>query len=269
MSDRFRVLIVEDHPAILESYVENIADQLGYAVDVARTRSEAIERVRQKSYHAALIDINLTDFSGEGGDRSGIEVLRALKATGEGTNCIVVSAEKSAEVPVDAAEIGYYKYVIKNRIVSAESYIPIVKSAVTDCKLNLFGKFADLGAYLSRPKERFDWDSQMMGALMCDAKTLNNVLRSTFDAVLPVLKPKGAVGSFSISSTGGIVQGTFWSRALGSSIEVFIGRKGANLPSFDSPFQVAQYSRGPVNYSIGILSNLQRSEFHDDASKVV
>src|SRR4051794_9540865 len=111
MSNEKRVLIVEDHPDVLETYRKNVI-RAGFVVDTASTKEEAFEKVRRRTYHVAMIDVNLTDFSGgDGNDRSGIDLVKRIKSQKEGTKCIVISGEKSSEVPVDAQEAGYDKYI--------------------------------------------------------------------------------------------------------------------------------------------------------------
>src|SRR5580698_5861591 len=115
MSDRKRVLIVEDHPGILDKFKINVS-RAGFDADAASTKEEAFERIRRRAYHVAMIDVNLTDYTGDGSDRRGIDVVRKINEIGEGTKCIVISGERSSEIPVDAHEAGIAKYIIKKRI---------------------------------------------------------------------------------------------------------------------------------------------------------
>jgi CheY-like chemotaxis protein len=268
-----RILIVEDKPYLLASYSENLNSVEGFSADKAITREEALELIRRKAYHAAMIDINLTDFSGVGGDRSGIEIVKAINKTGEGTNCVVVSGEKGSEAPVDAFDAGIYKYIIKDRLVSSGDYLPIVSSAARESELNMFGNFKDLGAYLARPRERFDWDSQMMTALKCDARALSSITSRAFRAVLPVLRGKGGSASLILNSTGDQVSGAFWSRALGSPVWVCLGRKGSILDAPQEKFGQSElldrHEHGPENFAVWRLSSPTRDDFNEFAFDVV
>lgn len=96
------------------SNIKNIL-RAGFAVDIATTKEEAFEKIRRRTYHVAMIDVNLTDYSGgDGNDRSGIEIVKSINAQKEGTKCIVISGERGSEVPVDAHDAGIDKYIIKS-----------------------------------------------------------------------------------------------------------------------------------------------------------
>jgi signal transduction histidine kinase len=90
--DARTVLVVEDD---VRDQVQLVAalESGGYAVDLASTGADAIERWRARSYDAATIDLLLPDMSG-------IELLAALNgaATNDGTPIIVITVVPDARV---------------------------------------------------------------------------------------------------------------------------------------------------------------------------
>src|SRR5438046_10175427 len=61
--ERKSILIVDDDPAILNSFKE-ILEPEGYNVDTAQTGSEALENGKARLYNIAVIVINLLDTAG-------------------------------------------------------------------------------------------------------------------------------------------------------------------------------------------------------------
>lgn len=263
-----RVLIVEDHPDVLETYKKNVI-RAGFEVDTAITKEEALEKVRRRSYHVAMIDVNLTDHSGgDGQDRSGIEIVRQIKSQGEGTKCIVISGEKSSEVPVDAEEAGHDKYLIKKRIRGPDDYIGHVKQLAAECVLQTTGRrFADLIAYLAFPEKRWSWEGDFMRILKCDAAGISKTLNDIFSTYLPVLRQKDNNFSLSPAMDSRVLAGFFWSKGIGQPIWVVLGPKGVELPKSDAKGAELLDSRtkGPIQHAIWDIGHLSRSDFFESA----
>jgi CheY-like chemotaxis protein len=259
-----RVLIVEDHPGVLDTLRLNVS-RLGVDIDVAQTREEALERVRRRAYHVAMIDVNLTDYSGDGMDRSGLEVVRAINASGEGTSCIVISGEPGSEVPVDAHEAGISKYIIKRRIRNSDDYVDVVRDLLATTELRVTGRFEHLNAYLARPDMRDSWESQALRVLRCDVPTLNRVLQDALGAYLPILRRRNSTVSFSMDPAAGCMHGVFWSRAVGGPIFISVARSGASVrdPDVDlNPGSAIRTRRkGAANFSVWPIETPPRDEF--------
>jgi DNA-binding response OmpR family regulator len=58
-----RILVVDDEQPILDLLREILSDQ-GYVIDEALDAAEALERVRENIYDAAILDFNLPDMNG-------------------------------------------------------------------------------------------------------------------------------------------------------------------------------------------------------------
>ena len=58
-----KILIVEDDKNIQET-IQSILQQSGYETDVAETGKEAENKIKEKFYNLALLDIKLPDIEG-------------------------------------------------------------------------------------------------------------------------------------------------------------------------------------------------------------
>ena len=106
MSD-IRVLVVEDEPLIAEAhsaYTERVA---GFHVAaVAHTAQQALAALRATPIDLVLLDLHLPD-------RDGLDVCRALRAAGTGTDVLVVSSARDLAVVRAAVSLGVTHYLLK------------------------------------------------------------------------------------------------------------------------------------------------------------
>lgn len=264
MKTEKRILIVEDHPGVLETYTKNVS-RAGFIVDTATNKEEALEKVRRRTYHVAMIDVNLTDFSGgDGNDRSGIDVVKNIHAQGEGTKCIVISGEKSSEVPVDAHDAGIDKYIIKKRIRVPDDYVGPLKQLAQQCVIRSSGRFGDLIAYLSFPEKRWAWEDQIMRVIKTDAAGLERILTEVLSPFLPVLRQNRSSHSFGTSVEFNRIGGAFWSKAAACPIWVSIGQKGAQLAPPDDIKKaevLSSRTKGSPQFVVWGVDNMKRSQF--------
>ncbi len=100
-----RVLLVEDDPMIGESVARGLRGD-GYAVDRALDAGEADTALRTQAYDLVLLDLGLP-----GGD--GLQVLRALRARGDATPVLVVTARDAVASRVAGLDAGADDYVVK------------------------------------------------------------------------------------------------------------------------------------------------------------
>lgn len=263
MNNEKRVLIVEDRQDIMDSLKKNVMRE-GYVVDTATTKREALEKIRRRTYHVAMLDVNLSDHSG-GADRSGIDIAEEIELLDEGTACIVISGEKSEEVPVDSIEAGVRKYIIKNRIRSPEDYLKYVRALTNENRIKTFGKFDHLNAYLARPLMRFDWESQGLILLGVDATRFGQIIERCLHYYLPILGPKDASYTLFLDKATEQIRGLVWSKAKGSAIWVSIAKKGVKIQKPDQGLGPAtldkQKNKGPENYAIWSLPSVSRDRF--------
>jgi DNA-binding response OmpR family regulator len=100
-----RVLLVEDDRMIGDS-VRAALRQSGYAVDWVRDGTAADTTLASERFDLALLDLGLPQ-------RDGLEVLRALRARGDTTPVIVLTARDALASRVDGLDAGADDYVVK------------------------------------------------------------------------------------------------------------------------------------------------------------
>jgi len=103
--DKKRILIVDDNPGIGES-LSDIFKEKGYLVSIANKGSEAIDKLKQTDFNAALIDIKLPDISG-------IELLKEIKEINPEIICMIITGNASVENAVNALEQRVSAYITK------------------------------------------------------------------------------------------------------------------------------------------------------------
>ena len=100
-----KILIVEDEEDLLSSLVAFSAKE-SYMHDVAKTYSEASERISLYEYDCILLDINLPD-----GD--GLALLENLKKTQKTDGVIIISARNSLDDRIKGLNLGADDYLTK------------------------------------------------------------------------------------------------------------------------------------------------------------
>lgn len=100
-----RALIVEDDPvsALLS---RTVLEQDGFAVDEARTGTEAITMAMVNEYDAIVLDLGLPD-------TSGLMVVQALRREGRSTPVLVLTGADDAAMTVRALDAGADDYIQK------------------------------------------------------------------------------------------------------------------------------------------------------------
>ena len=105
--DDIRVLVVDDESLIAEAhraYTEKVG---GFAVvAVAHTAREAMTRLRATPIDLVLLDLNLPD-------KHGLEIVRALRAAGSGTDVLAVTSNRDIAMIRQAVALGVTHYLLK------------------------------------------------------------------------------------------------------------------------------------------------------------
>ncbi|MFT3819217.1 MAG: response regulator transcription factor [Rubrivivax sp.] len=100
-----RVLLVEDDPMIGESLREALRRQ-GMAADWVRDGRAADAALASERFDAVLLDLGLPQ-------RSGVQVLQALRARGDATPVIVLTARDALADKVGSLDAGADDYLVK------------------------------------------------------------------------------------------------------------------------------------------------------------
>jgi two-component system response regulator MprA len=100
-----RVLVVDDDRSVAEMLRRNLAYE-GFSVDVALDGPTALERARDRSPEIIVLDMMLPGLDG-------LEVLRRLRAAGDATPVLMLTARDAIDDRVAGLEGGADDYLVK------------------------------------------------------------------------------------------------------------------------------------------------------------
>jgi DNA-binding response OmpR family regulator len=118
LSNKKRVLLVDDDITILRT-LKKILEKEGYAVETAETGSDALKKIKKRSFNVCLVDVKLPDMDGT-------DLLLKIDSP---TVKIIITGYSSEEIGIKAADYGADDYLIKP--VKAEELINTVRSRLT------------------------------------------------------------------------------------------------------------------------------------------
>ncbi len=101
---KMRILVADDEEGIRESLNLILSDD--YDVTFATDGEEALAKLKDGSFDLALLDIKMPK-------ADGVEVLKRLKARGNGTPILVLTAYQSVELAKEAVRLGALDYLPK------------------------------------------------------------------------------------------------------------------------------------------------------------
>lgn len=101
----YRILVVDDEPYITDLLGAALRFE-GFAVDVAATGAEALDRARRQVHDLILLDVLLPDVDGT-------ELCRRLRQAGNQTPVLFVTARDATEDKVVGLQVGGDDYVTK------------------------------------------------------------------------------------------------------------------------------------------------------------
>ncbi|MFI5934411.1 response regulator [Actinoplanes sp. NPDC051494] len=102
-----RVLVVDDEPLIAEAHRAYTQKVPGFeVVGVAHTARDAMAALRAGPVDLILLDLNLPD-------KHGLEVARALRTAGSGTDVLAVTSARDVATVRQAVALGVTHYLLK------------------------------------------------------------------------------------------------------------------------------------------------------------
>ncbi len=105
MSDRARILLVDDEENLLELLSEVLTDE-GYEVTTATSAEEALGKFEKDPFPLVITDILM-------GGLDGIELLQIIKEHYEQTQVLIITSHASTDSALAAQQSGAYDYLIK------------------------------------------------------------------------------------------------------------------------------------------------------------
>lgn len=104
-SAKHRILIVEDVPALAESYAAYLRN-LDVETLIAGDGAAALQALERFAPHVVILDVNLPDVNG-------LEVLRRVENSRQNIDVIVVTGEGSVNLAVEAMRHGAHDFLVK------------------------------------------------------------------------------------------------------------------------------------------------------------
>ena len=99
------ILIVDDEPIVQESIRDWLKDA-GYQVATAESGEEALEMIEKQDFSVMVVDVRLPG-------KTGITVLKEVKALRPEIKSIIITAYPSTELAAEAMKLGAIDYLIK------------------------------------------------------------------------------------------------------------------------------------------------------------
>jgi two-component system response regulator MprA len=105
MSERPKILVVDDEPAVQQALARAFALE-HYLVEVARDGGEALEALSADRFDAVVLDVAMPGISG-------LEVCRRLRATGDRSPVLMLTARDAIDDRVAGLDAGADDYLVK------------------------------------------------------------------------------------------------------------------------------------------------------------
>ncbi|HSQ34845.1 MAG TPA: response regulator, partial [Candidatus Binatia bacterium] len=106
MSEKTRLLIIDDDPEVLKSLQLWLKNE-GFQVFTAGDKAEAINVIKKEGIAACLVDLRLKN-------EDGLHISAALKALDENLRIIIVTGYPTYEGAVEAMKAGIFDYISKS-----------------------------------------------------------------------------------------------------------------------------------------------------------
>ncbi|MEO8067195.1 MAG: sigma-54 dependent transcriptional regulator [Flavobacteriales bacterium] len=120
MSASPRILVIDDEPQ-LRNMLQRLFASEGFAVTVAETGAQALQKLKAQRFHVVLCDVKLPD-------ANGVELTKAIKSQQPDAEVIVLTAFGTIHDAVQAVQNGAFHYLVKGD--DNDKLIPTVSKAL-------------------------------------------------------------------------------------------------------------------------------------------
>ncbi|HKQ69592.1 MAG TPA: sigma-54 dependent transcriptional regulator [Polyangiaceae bacterium] len=139
-----KILVVDDQRSARRVLKQMLGELSGISILEAGSSSEAMAIVESSAPDLMLLDIRLSE---DPRDRGGLDVLRAVRATGRSTPAVIVTSSSEIAEIRQAMRQGAQDYVLKDEL-SSEMLLPIVEGLRE--RMNLRGEVVRLRERVER-----------------------------------------------------------------------------------------------------------------------
>ena len=120
------ILVVDDEPIVRESIRDWLKDA-GYTVATAETGEEALKMMETQDFSILVMDVRLPG-------KTGIQILKEIKALKPQIKSIVITAYPSADLAVEAMKLGAVDYLIKP--IAPDELEKLIRETLLKCESN-------------------------------------------------------------------------------------------------------------------------------------
>ena len=117
------ILIVDDEPIVRESIRDWLIDA-GYQVATAGSGEEALEIIERRDFGIMIVDVRLPG-------KTGITILKEVKALKPQIKSIVITAYPSAELTAEAMKLGAVDYLVKP--IAPDDLERLIRETLLEC----------------------------------------------------------------------------------------------------------------------------------------
>ncbi len=128
----YPILIVDDEPIVRESIRDWLMDA-GYQVATAESGEEALKMMEQQDFSLVVLDVRLPG-------KTGISVLKEIKAVKPLVKSIIITAYPSVELAIEAMKLGAVDYLIKP--VAPDDLEKLIRETLKKCESEQGGEDA-------------------------------------------------------------------------------------------------------------------------------
>ena len=120
------ILIVDDEPIVRESIRDWLKDA-GYQVAIAESGEEALKMMETQDFSILVLDVRLPG-------KTGIQILKEIKALKPQIKSIIITAYPSADLAVEAIKLGAVDYLIKP--IAPDELEKLIRETLLKCESN-------------------------------------------------------------------------------------------------------------------------------------
>ncbi|MDP2620017.1 MAG: response regulator [Hyphomicrobiales bacterium] len=121
MSDRTRILIVDDDTAVRRSYLRSL-ESFSSNVEAAGDGEEALQTMERKPFDVVLLDMRMPGLDG-------LSVLRTIKQKWPESEVVIITGYPTVDSAKEAVRLGAYDYLAKP--VGPQDVINVADGAAT------------------------------------------------------------------------------------------------------------------------------------------
>ncbi len=121
MSDRNRILIVDDDETVRRSYLRSL-ESISNNIEAASDGEEALQTMEQKPFDVVLLDMRMPG-------QDGLSVLRTIKQKWPESEVVIITGYPTVASAKEAVRLGAFDYVAKP--VGPQDVINVTDGAIT------------------------------------------------------------------------------------------------------------------------------------------